>query len=189
MALTDLTSSVDEAVLEKCRILSLNRLTPDLGILACKVRRGAPLNDAVITQTGLERLDFRFPLGRNLPVKRRERAIGASLSQKEPDAPDRALFLRGRSPPGTSSYRLRTLRVLNHTACCHTQTSLLAARSCERAAGFLVRQVAPGGPLPQRQPLLVRSLGLERTVLQQPVFTVADHLLLGVLSHQQAARI
>jgi hypothetical protein len=46
--------SLYEAILEKCRRLSLNRLTPDLGILPRKVSRGAPFNDAVVIQTGLE---------------------------------------------------------------------------------------------------------------------------------------
>src|SRR5208282_4002874 len=167
-----------------CRTLPLNRLASNLGILPRKVCRGAPLHDAVVIQTRLERLDVVFPFAPALPVERRRRTIRARLRQEKSDGPGRDLRLRGGSPPRAPGNRLRTFRLLRRTNCRHVETSLLAARSSERAARFFACQRASGGLLPRWQLLLAGLLGFQRALLQQAVFAVADHLLFGVLSDQ-----
>src|ERR1022692_1022774 len=96
---------------KKCRTLPLNRLTSNLGILSRKVCRGAPLHDAVIIQTRLQRLDFGFPFAPALPVERRCRPIRARLSKEEAGGPGRDIRLRGGLPPRAPGYRLRPFRL------------------------------------------------------------------------------
>ena len=84
---------------KKCRTLPLNRLASDLGILSRKVCRGAPLHDAVVIQTCLQRLDFGFPFAPALPVECGRRTIRARLGQEEAGGPGRDIRLRGGLPP------------------------------------------------------------------------------------------
>src|SRR5579863_10088118 len=110
---------------EKCRTLPLNRLTSNLGILSRKVCRGAPLHDAVVIQTRLQRLDFGFPFAPALSVERRSCTISSRLREEEAGGPGRDLRLRGGLPPRAPGNRLRALRLLRRTKCCHIETSLL----------------------------------------------------------------
>ena len=82
-ALTDPTSSVNEAAEPECLSLFFDCLTSYLRVLARKIRRGAPLDNAVIVQTALECLDLGFPFRRQLPVEYRRAAICAHLGQEE----------------------------------------------------------------------------------------------------------
>src|SRR5271157_2095623 len=104
---------------KKCRTLPLNRLTSDLGILSRKVCRGAPLHDAVIIQTRLQRLDFGFPFAPALPVERWRRTISARLGQEKSGGPGRDLRLRGGPPPRAPGNRLGAFRLLRRTNCRH----------------------------------------------------------------------
>ena len=100
---------------KKCRTLPLNRLTSNLGILSRKVCRGAPLHDAVVIQTCLQRLDFGFPFAPALPVKRRRRTISARLREEKAGGPGRDVRLCGGPPPRAPGNRLRALRLLRRT--------------------------------------------------------------------------
>src|SRR5579863_4332128 len=98
-ALTDPTSSVNEAAPEECLSLSFHRLTSYLRVLARKIRCRTRLNDAVIVQTALERLDLGFPFRSQLPVECRRAGICTGFRQEKTGDPGRDLLQCGRASP------------------------------------------------------------------------------------------
>src|SRR6516165_878186 len=143
-ALTDPTSSVDEAIPEQCLALSFDCLTSNLRILARKICRGAPLNHAVIVQAALERLDLGFAFRRQLPIECRCVANCASLSQKEPGGPDRDLLLCGGPSSCGPGYGLRPLRFLNCNVRRHAQHLPSRGSLCQQPPICFTARMASG---------------------------------------------